>query len=110
MEITAARSMALVPYISNYPAQALQAVCIVQNWWLQCVYGRIEVSDFLLISSRCTSSPDNLDCGNGLHSQESGAIGLKELWDNYGIVGYLSVPFYWAAILCSILSGHLFLW
>ena len=58
------------------------------------------VGDPLLICSRCTSSPDNLDSGDGLHSRihtdvllESGAISLKELWDDYGIVGDLIVSF-----------------
>ncbi|KAF8809162.1 hypothetical protein BYT27DRAFT_7255031 [Phlegmacium glaucopus] len=71
----------LGPYIADYPEQALLA-CIVQNW-----------------CPKCTASPDNLDGGGGLRSRvhtnvllESGAIDIKELWDDYGIVGDL-IPF-----------------
>lgn len=53
-----------------------------------------------LILSRCTASPDNLDGEGGLRSRvhtdvllESAAIDLKELWDDYGIVGDLIVRF-----------------
>ena len=90
----------LGPYIADYPEQALLA-CIVQNWCPKSVYNRVQVvGDPLLICSRCTSSPDNLDSGDGLRSRihtdvllESGAISLKELWDDYGIVGDLIVSF-----------------
>ncbi|KAF5314796.1 hypothetical protein D9758_018852 [Tetrapyrgos nigripes] len=68
----------LGPYIADYPEQALLA-CIVQNW-----------------CPRCTSPPDNLDSDEGRRSHEHTAsllegdgCTLKELWDDYGIVGDL---------------------
>jgi len=91
----------LGPYIADYPGQALLA-CIVQNWCPKSGYNCVQViGDSLLISSRCTSYPDNLDSGDGLRSRihtdvllESGAISLKELWDDYGIVGDLIASFF----------------
>ncbi|KAI9453314.1 hypothetical protein BJY52DRAFT_1205512 [Lactarius psammicola] len=73
----------LGPYIADYPEQALLA-CIVQNW-----------------CPKCTAAPDNLDGTTGaiprthVHTNvlvNSGGVDLRELWDDYGIVGDL-IPF-----------------
>ncbi|KAG6825644.1 hypothetical protein H0H92_002967 [Tricholoma furcatifolium] len=70
----------LGPYIADYPEQALLA-CIVQNW-----------------CPKCTAPPDNLDDGDAFprcHEHTAALLSessMKELWDDYGIVGDL-VPF-----------------
>lgn len=72
----------LGPYIADYPEQALLA-CIVQNW-----------------CPRCTAPSTDLDGDAGcprshIHTDTllSGELELKELWDDYGIVGDLLVCF-----------------
>ncbi|KAF8871154.1 hypothetical protein CPB84DRAFT_1904820 [Gymnopilus junonius] len=70
----------LGPYIADYPEQALLA-CIVQGW-----------------CPKCTALPDKLDDPRGsrrLHEHTDTLLDgctLKELWDDYGIVGDL-LPF-----------------
>ncbi|KAF8872520.1 hypothetical protein CPB84DRAFT_1854424 [Gymnopilus junonius] len=70
----------LGPYIADYPEQALLA-CIVQGW-----------------CPKCTALPDKLDDpGGSRRSHEHtdtllDGCTLKELWDDYGIVGDL-LPF-----------------
>ncbi|KAF8268153.1 hypothetical protein EI94DRAFT_1786067 [Lactarius quietus] len=69
----------LGPYIADYPEQALLA-CIVQNW-----------------CPKCTALPSNLDAMGAFprthtHTDvlvNTGGIELRELWDDYGIVGDL---------------------
>ncbi|KAJ3510664.1 hypothetical protein NLJ89_g4545 [Agrocybe chaxingu] len=71
----------LGPYIADYPEQALLA-CIVQNW-----------------CPKCTALPEDLDAKGAIprthvHTDilvNSGGVGIKELWDDYGIVGDLIV-------------------
>ncbi|KAG6807199.1 hypothetical protein H0H92_008439, partial [Tricholoma furcatifolium] len=73
----------LGPYIADYPEQALLA-CVVQGW-----------------CPKCTARPNNLD--NDTHATprshehtaallEGEGCTLKDLWDEYGIVGDL-IPF-----------------
>ncbi|KAI9436205.1 hypothetical protein H4582DRAFT_2078816 [Lactarius indigo] len=67
------------PYIADYPEQALLA-CTVQGW-----------------CPRCTALPGNLDIGGERRSQELtnaliNALDPGSLWDQYGIVGYVT-PF-----------------
>ncbi|KAJ7196663.1 hypothetical protein GGX14DRAFT_375923 [Mycena pura] len=69
----------LGPYIADYPEQALLA-CIVQNW-----------------CTRCFARPENLDApSTGRTAEEVEALldafSLKDLWDEFGIVGDL-IPF-----------------
>ncbi|KAG6808287.1 hypothetical protein H0H92_004641 [Tricholoma furcatifolium] len=70
----------LGPYIADYPEQALLA-CIVQNW-----------------CPKCTAPPNDLDGPiktRRTHEHTAKLMeqcSMKELWDNYGIVGDL-VPF-----------------
>ncbi|KAG6819225.1 hypothetical protein H0H93_014068, partial [Arthromyces matolae] len=70
----------LGPYIADYPEQALLA-CIVQNW-----------------CPKCTAPPDDLDAGDAVprcHEHTARLLSecsIKELWDDYGIVGDL-LPF-----------------
>ncbi|KAG6823325.1 hypothetical protein H0H92_010595, partial [Tricholoma furcatifolium] len=70
----------LGPYIADYPEQALLA-CIVQNWCL-----------------KCTAPPNNLDGGDAVPRRQEhtqcllAESSMKELWDDYGIVGDL-IPF-----------------
>ncbi|KAG6818873.1 hypothetical protein H0H93_000723 [Arthromyces matolae] len=70
----------LGPYIADYPEQVLLA-CIVQNW-----------------CPKCTAPPNNLDEGDAVprrHEHTATLLSqasMKELWDDYGIVGDL-VPF-----------------
>ncbi|KAJ7932345.1 hypothetical protein B0H13DRAFT_2518823 [Mycena leptocephala] len=69
----------LGPYIADYPEQAL-LTCIVQGW-----------------CPRCLSPADDLDHPSGRRSHEHTdalleACTLKELWDDFGIVGDL-IPF-----------------
>ncbi|KAJ7159107.1 hypothetical protein C8R43DRAFT_1124740 [Mycena crocata] len=69
----------LGPYIADYPEQALLA-SIVQGW-----------------CARCLSPPDDLDRPSARRSHEHTdalleACTLKELWDDFGIVGDL-IPF-----------------
>ncbi|KAG6824485.1 hypothetical protein H0H92_006722, partial [Tricholoma furcatifolium] len=69
----------LGPYIADYPEQALLA-CIVQNW-----------------CPKCTAPPQDLDQGDAIprrreHTERLLAeSSMKELWDDYGIVGDLIV-------------------
>jgi hypothetical protein len=96
----------LGPYIADYPEQAL-LTCIVQNWCPKCV--TIIFADDLLHGSnvlhtltRCTAAPDTLDGTTGViprtHAHTNvlvngGGVELRELWDDYGIVGDLIVSF-----------------
>ncbi|KAJ7844797.1 hypothetical protein B0H13DRAFT_2255634 [Mycena leptocephala] len=69
----------LRPYIADYPEQVL-LTCIVQGW-----------------CPRCLSPADDLDRPSGRRSHEHTdalleACTLKELWDDFGIVGDL-IPF-----------------
>jgi hypothetical protein len=86
----------LGPYIADYPEQALLA-CVVQNWCPK--YVLLLSSHRVLTPSRCTAPPEDLDGGVGgprshVHTDTllcTGTIALRELWDNYGIVGDLLV-------------------
>ncbi|KAG6835838.1 hypothetical protein H0H93_014083 [Arthromyces matolae] len=70
----------LGPYIADYPEQVLLA-CIVQNW-----------------CPKCTAPSNNLDEGEAVPRRQEHTESLlsqssmKELWDDYGIVGDL-IPF-----------------
>ncbi|KAJ7714662.1 hypothetical protein B0H16DRAFT_1807649 [Mycena metata] len=69
----------LGPYIADYPEQAL-LTCIVQNW-----------------CPRCLAPTSDLDCPSSNRSHEHTdalmeGCTLKELWDDFGIVGDL-IPF-----------------
>ena len=87
----------LGPYIADYPEQALLA-CIVQGWCpkyvVLCSITSQLPADGL---GRCTSPPNNLDDpGGGRRSHEHTdalleGCTLKELWDDFGIVGDLEV-------------------
>ncbi|KAG6838908.1 hypothetical protein C0991_007419, partial [Blastosporella zonata] len=67
----------LGPYIADYPEQALLA-CIVQHW-----------------CPKCMALPNNLDKGDAVprrHDHTTALLSeclMKELWDDYGIVGDL---------------------
>ncbi|EDR01230.1 uncharacterized protein LACBIDRAFT_333471 [Laccaria bicolor S238N-H82] len=71
----------LGPYIADYPEQALLA-CIVQDW-----------------CAKCTAPSDNLDGPIGGRRSQAltdtllEGCTLKELWDDYGIVGDVILVF-----------------
>jgi hypothetical protein len=93
----------LGPYIADYPEQAL-LTCIVQNWCPKFVTiifpDDVDLTLNPLHTLRCTATPDNLDGTTGViprthaHTNvlvNSGGVELRELWDDYGIVGDLIV-------------------
>lgn len=93
----------LGPYIADYPEQALLA-CIVQGWCPKYVPFKSTVSLLDLSTlSRCTSLPNNLDDPGGTrrsHEHTNTLLDgctLKELWDEYGIVGDLLVQLFFAS-------------
>jgi hypothetical protein len=85
----------LGPYIADYPEQALLA-CIVQNWRPRCVF----LSSFISIQAQvcisCLAHAADLDRPSVNRSHEHTdalmeGCTLKELWDDFGIVGDLIV-------------------
>ncbi|KAI1781722.1 hypothetical protein LXA43DRAFT_907952 [Ganoderma leucocontextum] len=87
----------LGPYVADYPEQVLLA-CTVQGW-----------------CCRCTADPDDLDTGQAprrsheLTAALLDALTLKELWDDYGIVGDLTpfTAYYPRADIHELLSPDL---
>ncbi|KAK7040508.1 hypothetical protein R3P38DRAFT_2894781 [Favolaschia claudopus] len=73
----------LGPYIADYPEQALLA-CIVQNWCPRCLGPSHDLDQAGRRSLMARS--------HGLTDDLLDAFTLKELWDDFGIVGDL-VPF-----------------
>lgn len=94
----------LGPYIADYPEQVLLA-CTVQGWCPRYVT-TAPASVYMYASythahvrchHRCTANPSELDTGQASrrsheHTQAAlDALDLRSLWDDYGIVGDLTV-------------------
>lgn len=87
----------LGPYIADYPEQALLA-CVVQGWcprYVMRICHDIALTNVMDLFS-CTARVDDLDNTQGTdvtrrcHEHTDAlleAFTLKELWDDYGIVG-----------------------
>jgi hypothetical protein len=88
------------PYIADYPEQALLA-CIVQGWCARWVFNSCNIFEYwqLNIQTRCTAPATNLDGPEGgrrtfeLTELLVSELELRELWDNYGLVGDIVVCF-----------------
>lgn len=86
------------PYIADYPEQALLA-CIVQGWcakWVSFLSSCHVVLCSPSMPGRCDAPRQNLDGGgdrrtHGVTDALLDSLDLKDLWDDYGIVGDLLV-------------------
>ena len=88
------------PYIVDYPKQCLLA-SIVQDWcwtYAKLYSSCLHTSDILCF--RCNAPSCDMDSGQFIQCSEvhsellCKSCGLQELWDDYGIVGYIKVMFF----------------
>jgi hypothetical protein len=85
----------LGPYIADYPEQAI-LTCIVQGWCPRYVMSFTLRAASGLTSASCTAKNSDLDHNGGprahIHTaQLQSTMDLRELWDNYGIIGDVEV-------------------